>query len=653
MLQTDFTISDLRFLRQENAKKPITQPKKLISDYVERNRILPSNTPFPGFWRNERTPYLIEIMDCMSPFSPVQMVDLMKGVQLGATAAAENVMAYWMDENPAEILYISATQELLVKWATKRLEPLIDSCGFRHKIYAQTENKKSRRTGDKIFSKEFVGGNLDMSSAQSAAGLRSDSKRILIRDEVDGAPALLKTGEGNWLKVSEGRTLAWDTRRKIFTFSTPTLLELSLMWQEYQKGDRRKFLVPCPHCGKKQELKYGNDDSQYGIKAEREAGRIIRGYYLCEHCKDAIFNHHKVKFLSRGVWVPEAVNADVTRRSYHISSLYSPVGMLPWTALVKAREEATTTPDGMRAFVNLYLGLPFQESGSRPQLENVVELRGAYSAGSIPHGVLYLTMGIDVQRGSATNKANPPRVEAEILGIGAGYRTWSVDYKIFEGAIDDPEAGAWAKLDEWARAKEFKYERADGAQFSIQLVFIDSGDGMITDIVYRFCEGWTNTFPIKGFNILKKRKGEPLDEVGPTNFKRYRAAKSGDSIFYEISTNYYKKMIYRSLNLRRRDIEPQRPGFAEFPLDYGERYFNQMRAEEQRKDGSFHCPSGRRNEALDCRVYALCAADVYLDARVMDLKARLKKDGASPIDLQKINGRVIIESMQSMLENAF
>ncbi|MHC4363647.1 MAG: phage terminase large subunit family protein, partial [Planctomycetota bacterium] len=143
----------------------------------------------------------------------------MKATQLGLSACAENIIAYYMDE--------------LKKWATKRLEPLIDSCGIRHKISAQTENIKSRRSGDLIFTKEFVGGALDMSSAQSAAGLRSDSKRILIPDEVDGAPPELRTGEGNWLEVARARTNAWGTKAKIFILSTPTTYDTSMIYSEY------------------------------------------------------------------------------------------------------------------------------------------------------------------------------------------------------------------------------------------------------------------------------------------------------------------------------------------------------------------------------------------------------------------------------------
>jgi phage terminase large subunit GpA-like protein len=638
--------NDIDFLLEENEKKPIVPPRTEIDNYAEAKRILPSNTPFPGFWRNSRTPYSVEIMRNMGVFSPVQHTVVMKGAQLGLTAASENVIAYWMDEHPAEILYISATQSLLEGWAIKRLEPLIDSCGFRNKIYAQTENRMSRRSGDKIFSKQFVGGNLDMVSAQSASGLRSDSKRILIRDEVDGAPEQLRTGEGNWLDVSFARTNAWGARKKILDISTPTTFDLSLINQMYEAGDRRQYFVPCPYCKKMQVLKFGNAGTAYGIKPERKAGNVIGVYYKCSECHEAIRNFHKEQMLQHGEWRPTAAVSSKKLRSYQLSALYSPIGMLDWAEVWDKFEAAQEQPDGMRSFVNLYLGLPFRESGSRPDIAKVIELRGGYRSRSIPDGVLYLTMGMDVQEGSRTDRNHPARIEFEVIGIGAGYRTWSILYKRINGAVIDPYGGAWQELSEWAREGGLTFRRPDGREVGVSLIFIDSGWG--TDIVYRFVSQWQNTFACKGFSQLKKRKLERVDEAGPSTYKRYRAQKlSSGTIVYEISTNFYKTQLYNNLKITRQEVGSQRAGFCDFPIEYGEEYFKQLTAAEKRRDGTFYTPAGRREEALDCRVYALCAADVWLDARLMDFKSAAKKAGAGPADLQKITHRTIIDLLKS------
>lgn len=641
-LQIKPQASDLSFLIEENNKKPSTYPIPLVSTYAEEKRILPPDTPFPGYWDNARTPYAVEIMDCLSPFSPIQKVAAMKAAQTALTATAENVIGYWMDESPAKILYISATAELLEKWATARLEPLIDSCGFRHKIYAQTENKASRRTGDKIFSKEFVGGGLNMASARSASGLRSDSVRILICDEIDGAPALLTTGEGNWLKVAVARTKAWGSRKKIFFISTPTTFEMSLIYREYEAGDQRKYLVPCPHCGKFQELRFGGEKSEYGLKPETKGGKLVKAYYQCEHCRDAIFNYHKGEMLKNGRWEPSTTSNSEFFRSYHISGLYSPPGMYSWTEMLQEYYEAEGDEELMRAFVNLSLGKPFKETGTRPKIETVIELRGLYRSGTIPDGVIYLTMGIDVQRGSLKDPNNPPRLEYEILGIGTSYKTWSIRYGRIEGEVDDPASGAWEKLNEFAMAGGLSYKRSDGRDFGVELIFIDSGDGNLTDVVYQFTSQWSNTFPSKGFSALKRQKGEKTDEMGPSNFKRYRAQKLNDMILYEISTNYYKGFIYNKLKVKRSPTEFQNAGFCDFPIDYSEKYFKMLTAEEKRSDGSFHCPSGRRNEALDCRAMALSAADAFLAKKVMDARVHVRSEGATMAQAEQITFREVI-----------
>lgn len=640
-------MNDYDFLLAENAKKPTTAPIHLISDYINGKRVMPPDSPFPGFWENKRTPYGIEIADNMGPYSTTQITSVMKGAQVGLTAWAENVIGYWMDESPASILYVSATDDLLEKWATKRLEPLIDSIGMRHKIFAQIDNSKSRRSGDKVLSKEFTGGSLNMASAQSASSLRSESKRILVLDEVDGAPRLLKSGEGTWIDVAYARSNAYGARKRILEFSTPTTYEESLIRERYEMGDRRKYKVPCPHCGTMDELQFEQ------LRHEMRDGQLYTVWYECPHCSEKIQNYHKTWMLENGQWEATAVASSKNHRSYHISSMYSPVGMLSWMEMYQKYLDAKDNPMKMRSFVNLYLGLPYKELGSRPKLEKVIELRGEYRENEVCNGVLFLTMGVDVQQGSANDPNNPPRLELEVVGHGAGFRTWSIAYKVFTGdTTKSAFEGAWEKMHQWAVDGGLVFSRADGKKFPVSLVFIDSGDGPYVDIVYAFASRWGNTFPSKGFSALQKRKDEKGDEAGPHNFKRYRAAKterSGDVIFYEISTNYYKTHTYNNLKINRQELEPQKPGFCNFPRDRGEKYFKMLTAEEKRSDGSFHA-GGRRSEALDCRVMALCACDVFLDSKVTAMRVAAKAAGATDLELQRINHVFVLEALRRQIQ---
>ena len=150
-------MSDIEYFLNLNDEKPITPPPRFISNYIEGRRIMPSNTPIPGPWENWRTQFGVEIMDCLSPWNPTQHVDIMSASQVIKTSIQENTIGYYIGACPAPIVFVSGTDELLRKWATKRLEPLIDSLSLRDKFIAPVENEKSRRTGDTTMQKLFPG----------------------------------------------------------------------------------------------------------------------------------------------------------------------------------------------------------------------------------------------------------------------------------------------------------------------------------------------------------------------------------------------------------------------------------------------------------------------------------------------------------------
>ena len=321
-------------------------------------------------------------------------------------------------------------------------------------------------------------------------------------------------------------------------------------------------------------------------------------------------------------------------RSYHWASWLAPLGALTWKQIYFNYEKAKQSgkSEDMKDFVNLYLGKPYKETGARPSRDKVIALQGNYRAGTVPDRVLFLTMAVDVQRGSSDDKANPPRLELEVLGHGSGYRTWSICYERIEGEVKVANAGAWEMLVEWmyenTYSKNLIFNRKDGFEFPVRMIFVDSGDGTMTDVVYKFTEGWPNTYPISGFSQLTKRKKESGDEMTTSNLKRFRLVNNNGVMLYQISTNRYKHNFYSNLNhvQRKGDYDDiQAPGFCDFPADYKGKYFDMLRAEEKRDDGSFYA-AGRRNEALDCRVYNLCAGDVYLQRVVDRFREKYKKD---------------------------
>lgn len=635
--------TDATWFRQQIARLPDDVPPRLISEYVQGRRVMPGDTPFPGLWDNARTPYLVEIQDDMSPYSPIQHSITMKARKLGMTAASENVVCYWLFANPTAVEYVTATDELAKSWAAQRLEPVINSMGYRGMLKGANENPKSRSTGDKTLSKQVPGGYLNIVSAQSMMALRAGDIRVLIRDEIDGVRAHLSlTGEGRWLEVNYAHTNSWGARRKVMDLSTPTTMELSEIYREYEKGDCRKFLVPCPLCGKEQELVHLADDAAHGIKAETKAGAFVRAYYLCEFCHEEIPETRKPDFLALGRWVATKASSNPVLRSRQIGSLYVPTGMVSWDEYMQTYREALGDPIAMESFTQLYMGLPYQPTGSRPDVRKVIAHRGGYPQATVPKGVIYLTMGVDVQRGSdrdpqtgqLKDPANPARLELEVLGTGKGFRTWSVDFRKFVGAVDDAFAGAWEEFAQWIESG-LVYKRDDGAEFRVQKVFIDSGDN--THTVYAFCSGhghWRHIHPSKGRPVIVAKAGERGDLQGPgkQEHKRMETLRIGapNEILYEINTQHYKRTLYGALySVQRQQVDPQPARFCDFPRDYPDEYFHQLVAEEELADRSFQpVHKGAPNEALDVRVMGMAAADAFLVYIVLGLQDAAVQKGA-------------------------
>jgi phage terminase large subunit GpA-like protein len=160
-------------------------------------------------------------------------------------------------------------------------------------------------------------------------------------------------------------------------------------------------------------------------------------------------------------------------------------------------------------------------------------------------------------------------------------------------------------------------------------------------------------FPTKGFNLIKKRRDEKADDDIHPSFRRYRAVNVGnDTPLVEVNTAHYKNIIYANLKIPRQDGASQKPGFCDFPTDYGAAYFEMLTAEEKRRDGSFYCPSGRRNEALDVRVLNLCCADMYLHEAVLALQANAKARGVAPDRIGQINSKTALEEMAKGVASA-
>jgi phage terminase large subunit GpA-like protein len=191
-------------------------------------------------------------MDALSAVSPVRRVAFMKGAQIGATEAGANWIGYVIHHAPGPMLTVWPTVDMSKRNSKQRIAPLIEESDA---LRGLVKEARSRDSGNTLLSKEFPGGMLVMTGANSSVGLRSMPARYLFLDEVDAYPGDVD-GEGDPIALAEARTRTFRQRRKVFLVSTPTIAGRSRIEREYLRSDQRRYFVPCPHCDTMQWLRF-------------------------------------------------------------------------------------------------------------------------------------------------------------------------------------------------------------------------------------------------------------------------------------------------------------------------------------------------------------------------------------------------------------
>lgn len=235
-------------------------------------------------------------------------------------------------------------------------------------------------------SEQKLGGSIvDFSGANSSGQLASFPCDIVVLDETDKFPQVVGR-EANAVSLAEQRVKNSPNPKRIKT-STPST-EDGLIWQEFLKGDQRRYFVPCPHCGK--EILFGwsksfNTFPKLGCEAyvfwdqSAKIGKTWNyeevessAHLLCPFCNGKIYDRHKPGMLAKGRWVPTNKTAGASYRSYHLSSLYvtSPECTLGKLAVKFLKEKNSL--QGIQGFVNGDLAEPWVAQDDYTRTEWVV-----------------------------------------------------------------------------------------------------------------------------------------------------------------------------------------------------------------------------------------------------------------------------------------
>lgn len=555
-------------------------------------------------WRNERTPFLVEPMRCASAHQPYQRVVLWFATQLGKTEVLYNAVMQRIDTDPQDMMMVQPTLQDAQDHSAQRFLPTILQTPVMH---GKVAVRKSRDESTSWRSRSIHGGfTIFFAGANSAASLASKPLGFAVADEVDKWPADVDN-EGPPLGLLEER-MSNFSRRKLIIASTCNIKGQSIIEAEYLASDRRRYHVPCPHCGEAQVLMWGAKE-EYGIKWLKTASGAARpetAVYICRHCGAAIEEHFKDQMLRAGVWIAEHPGAGQGKRAgFWLNKLYSPLGWKSWGSLVEEWEQAlekqrTGNSAPLKKFLNSSLAETWEEKGTGADHHALAARAEDYPTGTVPRGGLMLTMGVDTQ---------PDRLEARVWAFGRGEESWLVDRHIIYG---DPNLDEGTEGSPWTRLTEIRRTpllNAAGHQMLIEATNIDTG-GHNTHAVYSYCRvhARSSVLAIKGASQANKPVlGKPT--MQDINW-RGSSVRSGVKL-WPIGTDTAKHLLYGRMR-----ISQVGPGYVHVPASLrATDEFEQMTAArllpivvQGKQAMRWITPQGKREEAGDCMVYAYAAA---------------------------------------------
>lgn len=640
-----------------------------ISEWAEKNLVLRKGTSSrPGPWRTES--YQRGIFDALRD-PQVREVNFRKGTQIGWSAILNAIAGYFIDADPSPILFVQASKDSAEEYSKKRIAPLIEDCeALRRKI----KPANSRKAGNTLLLKEFDGGFLRLTGAQSPKGLRSDPIRVLILDEVDGYDDDCG-GEGHPVDLATRRTDTYDDA-KILKGSTPAKPKgISRIDIDFGRSDQRYFWVPCPLCGFMQPLvwkdtgeflhpDHANDftdesgQNVFGTGAHRlrwdkdAKGAPIAGTvrYYCAKCDQGIDEKFKQKMLDAGEWrarYPDRRGVDGYKVvGFHINALYSPWKSTVWSEMAQEWYEAQGNPEALKTFVNLRLGETWDEGSAKLDVHVLAARQEKYLA-EVPQRCCLLIATADVQAGGGG------RIEAQITGFGPGEESWLIHHEVFWGDAGvpfDPVTGisVWADLEKFL-LREWRHE--SGALLRPQITLVDSGDQ--TNAVYDFVLprqiAHRRVFACKGVDYLAR-----------PGLAKEGTAKRHQIRLWDIATIAAKDRILSRLKIAPAPDGSPRAGYHHLPDFCTEEYLMQLTSEQKvtvrnkktRRLQQQYVSNHNRNEALDLTVYAhggLFILQNFIDPamyRGLDRMAEALKQGQVPQPAPRPGHRVLSHGVQ-------
>ncbi|HHY9459302.1 TPA: phage terminase large subunit family protein [Escherichia coli] len=629
-------------LNQETAKAARTDsgyilraPRRMrVADAVAQYMRVPMGAGNSVPWDPLVAPYVIEPMNCLAS----REYDAVIFVGPARTGKTIGLIDGWVIYNvicdPADMLIIQMTEEKAREHSKKRLART-----FR--VSPEVVSRLSPNKNDNnVYDRTFLAGNYLKIGWPSVNIMSSSDYKCVALTDYDRFPEDID-GEGDAFSLASKRTTTFMSSGMTLVESSPGRDVKDVKWRRtspheappttgilslYNRGDRRLWYWPCPHCG---EYFQPCGDVVAGFRDIADPVLASEAAYIqCPSCSGRIMPEQKRELNGRGVWLRdgESINADGSRygdpRRSRIASFwmegpaaaYQTLSQLVYKLLAAEQEyETTGSEETLKTVINTDWGLPYLPRASMEQRKSeLLEQRAEpVPSRSVPDGVNFLVATVDVQAGRHR------RFVVQVTGYGSRGERWIIDrYNITQSLRGDSD-GESQRIDPASYPEDWDVLLTDvfhkswplasdpSQQMRLMAMAVDSGgeDG-VTDNAYKFWRRCRRDGLGKRIYLFKGdsiRRAKLITRTFPDNTGRTgrRAQAAGDVPLWLLQTDALKDRVNNAL---WRDSPG--PGYVHFPDWLGSWFYDELTYEERSSDGKWSKPGRGANEAFDLMVYA-------------------------------------------------
>ncbi|HEF0544921.1 TPA: phage terminase large subunit family protein [Escherichia coli] len=629
-------------LNQETAKAARTDsgyilraPRRMrVADAVAQYMRVPMGAGNSVPWDPLVAPYVIEPMNCLAS----REYDAVVFVGPARTGKTIGLIDGWVIYNvicdPADMLIIQMTEEKAREHSKKRLART-----FR--VSPEVVSRLSPNKNDNnVYDRTFLAGNYLKIGWPSVNIMSSSDYKCVALTDYDRFPEDID-GEGDAFSLASKRTTTFMSSGMTLVESSPGRDVKDVKWRRtspheappttgilslYNRGDRRRWYWPCPHCG---EYFQPCGDVVAGFRDIADPVLASEAAYIqCPSCSGRIMPEQKRELNGRGVWLRdgESINADGSRygdpRRSRIASFwmegpaaaYQTLSQLVYKLLTAEQEyETTGSEETLKTVINTDWGLPYLPRASMEQRKSeLLEQRAEpVPSRSVPDGVNFLVATVDVQAGRHR------RFVVQVTGYGSRGERWIIDrYNITQSLRGDSD-GESQRIDPASYPEDWDVLLTDvfhkswplasdpSQQMRLMAMAVDSGgeDG-VTDNAYKFWRRCRRDGLGKRIYLFKGdsiRRAKLITRTFPDNTGRTgrRAQAAGDVPLWLLQTDALKDRVNNAL---WRDSPG--PGYVHFPDWLGSWFYDELTYEERSSDGKWSKPGRGANEAFDLMVYA-------------------------------------------------